>query len=1227
VIEVKPDGSKRTVAAGLSSIFQLANDPDTNDLYVTSYLGKLVKVNPDTGATEDMATGLNYPIGCALAGDFVFVTTRNDNMLRAVNKRTKKVEDICSIPVQYSWGITLEPSGLYAYIGNTGSELIRVNLKDRTIDKKFGGFNQPMVALAEDDGHLLVSDYGSQRVVRLDLNSGAVTAVSTPGGGTAQIERDDRPYPKYPTQFAPSVADVWFTQSPMRVFALDTRRGVASQIANDGGRGTQGMCLGLDGAIYYETGSSAISRLDVDSGQSKVIANGLTYPSGIFPDPDTGDLYVGEYTTGRILRINATTGAQTVLRAGGGSTFSVALVGDVLFFGEYGEGKVHAMWLKEGNRIEDFATLPSGWARRMTPSLKGDKLFVSCVDPGAGLIQCIDLATRKVTKTYNVSRALGMVAEEDGKLLVSVEHGIVHLDPETGATTPVLDGTSTNGEAIWLRGAEKRKYPTPPKIVDDIYFNYDAGPGSSAVYSAISLTGASKQLAAWGYAYPMSLCMGRDGAVYAGHHPRSSFSGGVVTRIDPDTGATKDVVTGVCHPAGLFADPGSDDIFVAEELGMDGHPASIWRANTVTGEKTLVCTPPQFNVPGGYPGTTARGLVLLGDVLLFVERCGDPKIWAIWLKEGNRLETFMTLPQPAMVLTPNVKGDELFACNWDSGNIWRIDVAKRAVVKTYNIPNAQGLSVQDDGKVLVGAWTSGVVRLDPDTGATTPVIAGPRATDVWLRGVEKRRYPTPAKIARDVYFNYFKGAAGPSAVFGGSSALATSTQLAAFGDDNPTSVVVGLDGAVYVGHQPSNDSWNSLGTVSRVDPDSGRTTDVLKGLRYPYGLFADPASGDLFVAEHFQPSRILRFNATTGAQTVVATPPIFVWNPGDIPGSRVTSLALVGDVLLYVQGREAWISAIWLKEGNRLEKFMTLPSHGQQIVPSLKGDEVYVNNEAGDTVWRCNLATRQIVKTYPVPASCGLAVDDGGKILVAAWAKGVVRLDPDTGAITPVIPGPDASYMWLKGAEKRQYPTPAKIKEWRYDFSSATQMADWQAINGTWQIQGGTLVQTNPAPATDWPSYYLVKHVPSTGVRRFTFEAKWCATAAYAAGGCGHAGIIWSYVRPAWFSLLYMHSTTIFDIETCSTQGSTGTGQGPWSGVKAWPFNGQIGTWYDVRVDIDLDQQTGRLFVDGKQIDTWGAPYVNPADGPLGFWTCNHSAYKDVWIRAYDPGEAFAPQG
>src|SRR5205085_1056847 len=52
--------------------------------------------------------------------------------------------------------------------------------------------------------------------------------------------------------------------------------------------------------------------------------------------------------------------------------------------------------------------------------------------------------------------------------------GVVRLDPETGATTPVAAG-NTNGEGIWLRGAEKRKYPTPPKIEGILVVDHSSG--------------------------------------------------------------------------------------------------------------------------------------------------------------------------------------------------------------------------------------------------------------------------------------------------------------------------------------------------------------------------------------------------------------------------------------------------------------------------------------------------------------------------------------------------------------------------------------------------------------------------------------------------------------------------------------------------------------------------------------------------------------------------------
>ena len=107
----------------------------------------------------------------------------------------------------------------------------------------------------------------------------------------------------------------------------------------------------------------------------------------------------------------------------------------------------------------------------------------------------------------------------------------------------------------------------------------------------------------------------------------------------------------------------------------------------------------------------------------------------------------------------------------------------------------------------------------------------------------------------------------------------------------PVQMIRGQDGQIYL--------TEAAGFLTRVDPKSGEITRLAKDLKMPEGL-AQASDGSFIIAETGE-RRLIRLDATTGEQTVLANnlPIGFPPGPGMPPSGIPTGVEIADDGTLY----------------------------------------------------------------------------------------------------------------------------------------------------------------------------------------------------------------------------------------------------------------------------------------------------------------------------------------
>src|SRR3954452_23173673 len=201
----------------------------------------------------------------------------------------------------------------------------------------------------------------------------------------------------------------------------------------------------------------------------------------------------------------------------------------------------------------------------------------------------------------------------------------------------------------------------------------------------------------------------------------------------------------------------------------------------------------------------------------------------------------------------------------DISGVLSIDPATGAVTTVSSDPTfgPLGLAFAPDGRLVVSDYVAGkIIAVDPSTGARTPIASG--------GGIER-----PSHLAVTTTGQIYVADEHSIAMFRVDLATGAVTKLAA-GDDLQSPYGVTLTAAGL----PLLDDYDyfppdELGAILAIDPTTGGRTPISSG-----GFFGDPIglarsfNGPLVVAEQDEPSpsgAVITVDPTTGVQSRLAT--------------------------------------------------------------------------------------------------------------------------------------------------------------------------------------------------------------------------------------------------------------------------------------------------------------------------------------------------------------------
>lgn len=361
---------------------------------------------------------------------------------------------------------------------------------------------------------------------------------------------------------------------------------------------------GPDGKLYGPLWfKGQVVRIDPDSGELEVVAEGLTTPASVKFDSQD-NLYVIDTATGELIRVDVKTGGKSVVA-------------------------------KLSTALDNFAVGP------------GDKLYVSnMADNG---IQEVDPATGRVRQVIKGALAIPAdIAADGGTLFVADVFAYRAVDARTGAVTDLA--------RVHAAGS-KLEYPTGVSIGKDRVLLASSPTGSVMAYDRKS--GAFQR--AWhGFAAPSDVLELADGdllvaemgagrltrvrgeravpilqdlvapgSLAAGPHGSvfvAETGAGRLLRVDPATGARMVLAEGLALPKGLAVLP--DGRVAVLEVGArrivaipaNGGAKAVLAENLPVG---LVTRP--VPLAGGLAADAAGALYLASDVENSIYRLTPPR--------------------------------------------------------------------------------------------------------------------------------------------------------------------------------------------------------------------------------------------------------------------------------------------------------------------------------------------------------------------------------------------------------------------------------------------------------------------------------------------------------------------------------------------------------------------------------------------------------------------------
>jgi len=359
------------------------------------------------------------------------------------------------------------------------------------------------------------------------------------------------------------------------LYELDPTGTAAPRLIMEGMGGLNGFDFGSDGKLYGPLWfKGQIVRIDVDTGELEIIAEGFNVPAAVNFD-SKGNLWAVDTAAGEVVRVDISTGEKTIVAAVEPAIDNLAIdASDRLFITNMADNAIIEINTETGESTPIVTgTLAVAADLAMGRNENGaETLFIGDVFA----LRSLDIATGSVSE---IGRLFG--AKLDYPISIGVNEGEIALagwsagmvqrfDPATGELGDIHHGFTSPTDALPLPGGDTLVV----EFARGALVRVDGTDWSKRTDVLTDLAG------------PTSLLAGSDGKVLL-----SENISGTISEIDINSGVKTVIVDGLNKPEGF--DQASDGTLYIAEVGAQ--QITMISAN---GDRTVIAD----KLPIGFAG-------------------------------------------------------------------------------------------------------------------------------------------------------------------------------------------------------------------------------------------------------------------------------------------------------------------------------------------------------------------------------------------------------------------------------------------------------------------------------------------------------------------------------------------------------------------------------------------------------------------------------------------------
>lgn len=296
-------GTIETVADGFGTPAAVNFDSKGNLYVVDTLTGKLMRVNTETGESEqvvELDTALdNLAID---AQDNIYLSNMADNSIQQVNPETGDVRVITKGELAVPAGTALSEDGNTLYVADI--------FTFRAVDTASGKVTDLRRAHGSDAEYPVAVNLGKDTLLLTSFSTGTLHLIDRADNTTlAMIHGLDAPSDAVELDDGSIVVSEMGSGTLVHLSGddLKTKRTLA-----EGLFGPVQMIRGQDGQIYLTEVAGFLTRVNPETGEITRLAKDLKMPEGLAQATD-GSFVIAETAAKRLIRLDPATGEQTTL--------------------------------------------------------------------------------------------------------------------------------------------------------------------------------------------------------------------------------------------------------------------------------------------------------------------------------------------------------------------------------------------------------------------------------------------------------------------------------------------------------------------------------------------------------------------------------------------------------------------------------------------------------------------------------------------------------------------------------------------------------------------------------------------------------------------------------------------------------------------------------------------------------------------------------------------------